>query len=761
MKKTFLLSSFTLIIITDLFCQYDPTYNKKYWFYRNRFVDYFTVVGDGIGESNVADRRNGKESDKNYSGSQQIMHGDQGTNIGDYIAMLATEYKLLKLAGQDVDQTAKELYYALFAVNRLDEVAETYFNLPAELNGFFIRNDIPKVTTDFISAHPEVNKELSLQQTDYIPGSGMPQLVTDAVSGFDPSPQFYSVCKEQVDERGSNLMSPDQVIGLYFGMAMVAKLLPPDANFKGKKFQDNNVNFVEAAKAITDRITMWMKNNDWKIVSPTGCVLYNETSFVRYSYARAAGFIMGKSDKYLDVSTTAVAWCSVADLLFGADICNSLGNIFGNVPGPCDKEYNWKIALLLAAIGDSWDECLLFDFTNSFIFSHSSLFNWQSYYCSIFNVLHPSIRLVSSSTLEEILSTAPCDGPFNHDPNPGHPSDYAPGWSCPFRFRGTIDEQNGGGTWSRGNFHGLDYMILHNLYYLLSGSQDSKGFPLPQYNTNWLDYNSTYNINTNSFDYSTVISGNHISETPGIFDFPFIWPYSPFPPPDNCINCESNSTLGSMDHPIEIRALNTISASNKIKAVTGNSDATGKVSYRAGESIVLEPGFEVEAGADFEAYIEPVYCSGGAYAKQGNPTSTKDKLGDQSINDSTILVSSLPLQQNSNKSKLVPEQNQRITEGRFKSKTETKEKSDNSQSQISIIPNPSASGTFQLHFSGSENIQTNIFVYNLLGETVFASIIQPDKTAKSEINISDRAKGVYFVKIQNGEKVIMQKIVYQ
>ena len=82
---------------------------------------------------------------------------DASLRLGWYIAVLATEYKLLNVQGLDTYQTRKELYYALEAFNRLDLNAESYFNLAApnnnpnqaispssdDLNGFFIRDDMP------------------------------------------------------------------------------------------------------------------------------------------------------------------------------------------------------------------------------------------------------------------------------------------------------------------------------------------------------------------------------------------------------------------------------------------------------------------------------------------------------------------------------------------------------------------------------------------------------------------------------------------
>jgi hypothetical protein len=73
---------------------------------------------------------------------------DATISLGYYFIVLATEYKLLNDAGEDTDATLIELYYAMNALNRLDEFAEGYLNQTgltnsSDLNGLFLRDDIP------------------------------------------------------------------------------------------------------------------------------------------------------------------------------------------------------------------------------------------------------------------------------------------------------------------------------------------------------------------------------------------------------------------------------------------------------------------------------------------------------------------------------------------------------------------------------------------------------------------------------------------
>ena len=131
---------------------------QKYVYYKQRFLNNFIAVGNGMGESLPLDirRMNYQTTVNNNFPVHEFGLSDASLRLGWYIAVLATEYKLLNVQGLDTYQTRKELYYALEAFNRLDLNAESYFNLAGEtlpnqaisppssdLNGFFIRDDMP------------------------------------------------------------------------------------------------------------------------------------------------------------------------------------------------------------------------------------------------------------------------------------------------------------------------------------------------------------------------------------------------------------------------------------------------------------------------------------------------------------------------------------------------------------------------------------------------------------------------------------------
>jgi len=74
---------------------------------------------------------------------------------------------------------------------------------------------------------------------------------------------------------------------------------------------------------------------------------------------------------------------------------------------------------------------------------------------------------------------------------------------------------------------------------------------------------------------------------------------------------------------------------------------------------------------------------------------------------------------------------------------------------LSIFPNPSI-GIFSV--TGTEEI-TSIEIYNVLGELISPLSLRRGVGGEVEINLSAQPKGIYFVKVQSGEKISTQKIV--
>ena len=75
-----------------------------------------------------------------------------------------------------------------------------------------------------------------------------------------------------------------------------------------------------------------------------------------------------------------------------------------------------------------------------------------------------------------------------------------------------------------------------------------------------------------------------------------------------------------------------------------------------------------------------------------------------------------------------------------------------------VFPNPST-GMVQLELSGFDfSEKTTLTIYSLLGETVYTSAVNNERFA---IDLSNKAKGVYFLTLENGQQKVIKKIVLE
>jgi hypothetical protein len=158
MRKLFI-GLFFCVLTIPFYGQTDKDNLTKYWKYRERLRNRFMVVSENVMDYGV----NIPASDifyKSDSTKSVISWGDGNNNMSHYLSMLATELWLLKRNKQDYSTTLKELYYAMLALERLDAYSEstlrwksapgskvgdqkekTYVQ-PCDINGFLLRDDV-------------------------------------------------------------------------------------------------------------------------------------------------------------------------------------------------------------------------------------------------------------------------------------------------------------------------------------------------------------------------------------------------------------------------------------------------------------------------------------------------------------------------------------------------------------------------------------------------------------------------------------------
>ena len=159
-------------------------------------------------------------------------------------------------------------------------------------------------------------------------------------------------------------------------------------------------------------------------------------------------------------------------------------------------------------------------------------------------------------------------------------------------------------------------------------------------------------------------------------------------------------------------------ANNQITSDCDHSSAQNSIQYKAGERIVLTNGFR--SGPDFHAEI--IHCSHNENEgpnKKGTTTNNEQPPPDQS-----------------------PEtQSPSSEEGNV---------------DITIYPNPNQ-GEFQLAVSKGQ--EAKVYIYDILGNLIYNSSVRG--TNSETIDISRHGKGIYFIKVQQGEQIFTEKLIHQ
>jgi len=681
--------------------------HEKYWFYRHRLINNFVKVGPEQGCSIPAEARG-------FNDYASLVWGD-GNEWGWYIAVLATEYKLLVDNNQDASATVKELYYAIEAFNRVDYNTEIYASGGTQsgwLNGFFSANDVPY---DFLTNDPNDPNHFNsgLVESHCDPQYSQPCIVNNIQTNF------YGDIPNTTTVPDPDIMSMDMVCHLLMGLALVNQCVGDNITFNNTNFMDGENKIVAEAHNIADRIVNWIRIHSWFVYNPvTGQnVTLEKGGFAQlfsYGYAEAACKVTNKTHfTHLVSGLTCFDYHDAISIaaMSAFQAYNNPAAFFAIVH---TSSYNDHLIGLLAAVGNSWYEPSsppFFPINNATNASLSAYFTSAQYsrpYLPLLRqVLHGGGNLVSNSTYTDLLNSAPCMGPYNID---GNYPDY--NWSTTNRFR----QPEHRGCLSpplcnqpNGEYNGLDYMLLFNLYCL---AQE--------------DYLDSY---FNMIDRKVFLN----------------FPASFFPFPGNKL------------FPVTIETFGTITADNHITSdgVGGSDILDGDVTYRAGKEIILLPGFEVEAGAEFLAYIDPFECDGnGNYIRMAEDTGKPRTIFNAPTNyvyhanagNNAATVSSSSLTAPS------------VSPAVSKSQNAT------SAFEFTITPNPT-SGIFNVQMSGLDNVQMNsIEIYNTLGQAVYQSSSLnslPSGGAGWALDLSSHPKGIYFIKVISEGTVYTEKVVVQ
>lgn len=525
---------------------------------------------------------------------------------------------------QQVDSTLQELYFALNAVFRLDAASGNYFySGEASVAGICS----PQIATDPFLCVTDVNYPIAGLDGFFIRD--------DVYEGFrniygDPNADLTSSFFHPSGDCHEKELSQDQIIALSMGLYMVWKFC--DVEYNG-------LHFADFARFELERIYEYCHSrNDWWLTNPHR----NDSLIVRTN-----GMHMGHySSPFTDV------------------IQEVTGSAFGSPPGHPSvgtlsqqvmqdwQYYPWlfppatdHMGLTMGVLSNQW-------FPGEV--DRWGYKKYKEFFYLLQKIIHPNNHEATRLTpayVKGILDDCPCEGPINTlGPAPDH---Y--GWNTTNRFVTPCAEYGSGSIGLSWMANVFGWILLGNVDETLGESLTghlvsdppvvtdnfAEGQESWPYN-NWfaefpgIDYFNLFNAYTltygNPGDYFNLWDAHTWRDHPN--DLTLFTPVPPFIP---LVTLPVGA--GSRFDPRIYRSLNSITADCKIHAgadfnYAGNDYShNGKVTFIAANAIELLPGFEVEAGAEFEAFIDeiPIHCSGAEIFRTAAPGTSLAPAGSLSV----------------------------------------------------------------------------------------------------------------------------------
>ena len=738
--------------ICVLYSQNELLNEAKYWVWRDRLVNDFMVpnyTGDYAhkGRGIIFKTRGcGPFQDFDYNYWTSYAGGfdisDEGFELGKYLIVLASEWRLLYNSGLPTQQTEAEIFWALKTIDRLDYDAETYWSYfwskgkecwGGQHNGFMIRDD---VFTNFlwyspIYPKPENNinpqyfyffkNNYSLSSIFNIPpylmfkpdayenyrylnqglGGNRGKYIDQNIMLCNPEKDtIYDLIKLMWKARHNRNKKTGYPINGGFSAAMVGlyscyddkksdysvhinKYIPPDINF----------NFNRSK----------FRKDHW-----TGPEEYSQDNYIGLLQGLVAVRNFVNSDVYVNgISLSNYAKQRIKRIILSIRNNSSFND-------------NWVIdnpVTKLCVKGVHWSEYIDNCYIPTVCISHycnkggaqAGFFSgqfakiYEKYVGENFNaqIIHGFISLPEKDLLPAILVTMS----GSYFPNNVWGLESVNKKCCEW-----IDDLDGD---NKAEFQYLDLLFccLHGL------TEPYRGF---QHYYNIL--NSTICPNNERVGnlLSQMIIHNLLKILRGE-KYQYTINDNNTYPSATTLCTQSQITFGN----IESSATITQSPTSGCKA---------NVTYKAGKEIHLKPGFKVINGAKFHGYIEPMNV---CQVKEGNPD-VAVLFFPPSYEQLSFYVSNLNY-----------------------TKFELDDKNDNSNKQvindngIQLIPNPAND---ILVLQSNETEKYSVEIYDIMGQFIAKNNINPNEN----FSVGHLKRGLYIFKIFNqNELVQIQKIVLQ
>jgi hypothetical protein len=604
--------------------QSDEALRFRYWKLRQKLLETYVVVGDCHGCSLPATLYDYIPGDNGHR--YLSWHDETPRQLGWYIAMLATENYLLRLNNASeakMQQNREELFYALKAIDRLDKYGEylycadpffneltynreqdTYSNaancfndLEVNLNGYFIREDVPPYFEDYFP-------QLAGSTFKVIHGA------TD--NGWIQNNLFA---------RRPRDMSQDMLFHLSMGLAFCNKYVS-----EGEAYTFSGVSFslLNYARTISNRLFNHYEEN-WILRNPA-----NNNDQVRND-DEATGTSTFWS--YLVATTAAVNGGQPLPLNPNLQLDFDQLNPFSNSTSFASRELFvpfWMGNLPLNVI----DESLMIQYSAFINSAHSygsanesmlyllmalsgvprhiggptsingsahfpsMLVQGHYFYGNIYRALHQNIESVGIP-LEELrdkLEQIDCEGSYFYDNNEA--GYKAGGWYLDNSFLSDAADLDRGDL--NGHYNNIDWMFTYNLYLILSGNTSE-----------YIDHDLIE-------VYPKLILPINSSEVQNT-EQPFIFLGSEYLPR----YCHQH-TIESKEkfHSMIVAGPNE----SYYEPASNHTYFSGDIVFAKGDYYVekeinLLPGFEVESGVEFNAIIAPENCPLTSGLRLANPNS--------------------------------------------------------------------------------------------------------------------------------------------
>ncbi len=744
--------------------------HRRYWYYRTRFVNDFMHIGDKQGDCICFPERNYNDG----SSTSAKVGPDQIDINNQYLSALALEYKLLSRSYQSTDITIKEIFYILKTINRLDSRADYFwaaspptndnmssFPENTNLNGFMLREDMPH--NYFTSSNMNSNyKHFNYAQTEYNSTATASNLSYTGLGKIDTLSNENKFCR-YIDFPGnypggqpkSDLTLPhDKYYSMFIAFMMLVKYIPSGTEYYEhgvlQTFQDGESDIKQEVRNITNRCHPYLRGNlfggpgtNWIMEYPDGTNLQHLGQPAPYSYpiAKMICYINGgypwswpcdsKQDGFslttglanyntLPWNPIPVGWTIGSEdgaVFIGTNMAGSNAPVKPLGGSPIPIPTNVAMQLNSSTHSVEWTDLLR-------------------------RVLHQKgLLMKQKSVYANPINVAPCTGPYNF----GGGDD--PGFEWRSQDRLEHPHSRVSNTPPPGNYPGVDYMLLHNLYYEYLNQQSDAG------NAELGAYKAAYNLMDN-YDTQIWPMQHTISPIGGGNGLTQVFLTGVDANTNQITNPPGPGTLYTSQQPAYIKVFQNLESTANIYAAASpaapNNTIPAKIEYRAGKGITLKDGFEVKYGADFYAYIKRYVCADADYGSGMRQAQTNDASNDYMNDYMNEMVPIHYIESPLSDADKYP----------FESETDYNEEMNTFENadagEFKILPNPST-GIIKIQTKKQDEYETIAMrIYDMRGVLIRSL---EDIPAEQEINLEGYSEGIYMIQIMSSYgKSITKKV---